>query len=55
MNKEEFIQYLETALIPDLIESGHDATAGDFLIAIKFLGGADYVDTEEVEAELTQY
>lgn len=55
MNKQEFIKYLETTLIPDLVESGHDATAGDFLIAVKFLVGADYVDPEEVEAELTQY
>lgn len=55
MNKKEFLEYLETTLIPDLIESGHDATAGDFLIAVRFINGAEEVDPEEVEAELNQY
>lgn len=35
--RETFLDYLEESLIPDLIESGSEATAQDFRTAIKFL------------------
>jgi hypothetical protein len=34
---EEFITYLENTLIPDLYESGRDATAEDFETCIKHM------------------
>lgn len=37
MNRNEFINYLEQTLIPDLKESGHTATAEDFSVAVRFL------------------
>jgi hypothetical protein len=43
MNKEEFINYLEDTLIPDLIESGHECTAEDFRACIAFMRGAEEV------------
>lgn len=36
-SKEEFIEYLEDTLIPDLIDSGLDATANDFKEAIYWM------------------
>ena len=33
-SKEEFIEYLETILIPDLQDSGSTATADDFMTAV---------------------
>lgn len=36
-NKEEYIDYLEDTLIPDLKEAGSDATAQDFEEAIHWL------------------
>jgi hypothetical protein len=36
-NKEEFVSYLESTLIPDLRESGRDATADDFQTAVYFI------------------
>lgn len=35
--REEFIAYLRETLIPDLRESGRDATADDFQTAIEFM------------------
>lgn len=34
---EEFIEYLETTLIPDLKESGRDATAEDFEKCVEYM------------------
>jgi hypothetical protein len=54
MTRKEFVQYLETTLIPDLIDSGRDATASDFAVAIRFIEdpGVDEVDQEEVDDEI---
>ena len=38
--KRDFIDYLRNTLIPDLRESGRDATADDFETAIKFMESA---------------
>ena len=37
LTKEEYIAYLETTLIPDLRESGMEATAEDFETAVMLL------------------
>ncbi len=54
MTRKEFVNYLETTLIPDLIDSGRDATASDFAVAIRFIEdpGLDEVDQEEVDDEI---
>ena len=39
-SKEEFIEYLENTLIPDLQDSGSMATAEDFATAVRFMKGA---------------
>jgi hypothetical protein len=46
--REEFVNYLETTLIPDLKESGHVNTAEDFETAVEFINNPDVseVDTE---------
>jgi len=36
-NSGDFIKYLHGTLVPDLRESGHDATADDFVQAIKYM------------------
>lgn len=41
MEKQEFINYLTETLIPDLMESGHVATAQDFMRAVWFLENPD--------------
>ena len=38
-SKEEFIEYLTYTLIPDLKDSGLDATAEDFETAVHFIKG----------------
>ena len=38
--RNEFIDFLENTLIPDLYDSGNDATAEDFETALKFIKGA---------------
>jgi hypothetical protein len=43
MSKQEFIAYLVGTLIPDLKESGSDATANDFAAAVLFMQGAKEV------------
>jgi hypothetical protein len=50
MTKEEFIDYIESTLIPDLIASGRDMTATDFKAAVLFIKGANKVkiDGDEV-------
>jgi len=40
-SKEEFIDYLENTLIPDLKESDHVATAEDFETAVGFMRDGD--------------
>lgn len=40
LTREDFIQYLEERLIPDLKESGHEYTAKDFETAVRFMKGA---------------
>lgn len=45
MTREEYIKYLEETLIPDLLASGHVATAQDFMRAVWFL---ENPDAEEV-------
>jgi hypothetical protein len=54
MTRKEFVQYLETTLIPDLIDSGREATASDFAVAIRFIEdpGVDEVDQEQVDYEI---
>jgi hypothetical protein len=37
----EFIDYLQTRLIPDLKESGHELTAKDFEYCVQFMKGDD--------------
>ena len=37
MERQEFIDYLRTRLIPDLIESGRECTAADFEMACQFM------------------
>jgi hypothetical protein len=37
MTRQEFCNYLRTTLIPDLRESGSEATADDFETALKFI------------------
>lgn len=44
ITKTEFIEYLRTTLIPDLLDSGHDRTAADLEAAILFMSGAEAVD-----------
>ena len=39
--RERFIEYLEEPLIPDLEESGHNFTAADFRIAVRFMRDED--------------
>jgi hypothetical protein len=34
---DDFIEFLETTLIPDLLDSGYDATAEDFQEAIRII------------------
>ena len=40
-NKAEFIDFLESTLIPDLEASGMDATAEDFKTAVYFMRGKE--------------
>ena len=44
MSKRDFILYLTQTLIPDLRESGRDATAADFEAAVLFMQGATEVE-----------
>jgi hypothetical protein len=46
MEDEQFIAYLEGTLIPDLRESGNDATADDFEFCLKIIRDLQ----EEVES-----
>ncbi len=45
-SKAEFIAYLQETLIPDLRESGRDATAADFEAAVLFMTGSNVVRIE---------
>lgn len=36
---QEFVDYLQNTLIPDLRESGNDETAGDFITAVQIIEG----------------
>ena len=47
--QDEFIAYLQRTLIPDLRESGKDATAEDFDTIIDFLQGATESNGWDVE------
>ena len=38
-NKADFVEYLEVTLIPDLKESGLEATAEDFETAVYYMKG----------------
>jgi hypothetical protein len=38
-SKQDFVEYLTDTLIPDLKESGMDATAEDFETAVHFMKG----------------
>tara|TARA_R100000700_G_scaffold17252_1_gene23831 strand:- start:4438 stop:4575 length:138 start_codon:yes stop_codon:yes gene_type:complete len=40
-NKADFVEYLETNLIPDLKESGLEATAEDFETAVYYIKGGE--------------
>lgn len=40
MKRSDFVQYLRETLIPDLRESGNDATAADFEACVLFMEGA---------------
>lgn len=46
MDREEFLEYLELTLIPDLIASGRASTAADFQMAAQFIEDPllDHVD-----------
>lgn len=50
MTKAEFVEYLKSTLIPDLIESGRDMTALDFMASIEFINGAEtvFLDNDEM-------
>jgi hypothetical protein len=50
MKKAEFVEYLKSTLIPDLLESGSEATAVDFMAAVEFINGAKtvFLDNDEV-------
>lgn len=37
ISADDFVDFLENTLIPDLYESGRDATAEDFETAVKFI------------------
>lgn len=37
MTRDEFVEYLQNQLIPDLMDSGHEATADDFKVAVHFI------------------
>lgn len=50
--KAEFIAYLKETLIPDLRQSGHDATAADFCAAVLFMEGAQEVEVKDDDAEI---
>ena len=41
MKRKEFVNYLRKTLIPDLRESGRDATADDFEAACEFILNPD--------------
>lgn len=43
--REDFVEYLITTLIPDLKESGRDATAEDFETAVSMI----WVEEEQIE------
>jgi len=53
MTREEFVDYLEGSLIPDLRESGRNATADDFEVAVAFIEdiGLDEVNYGEKTSE----
>lgn len=46
--REDFIEYLEETLIPDLYDSGMEETAKDFRVAVKFMRNPQL---DEVEME----
>lgn len=48
-NRQEFVDFLENTLIPDLKDSGHVETAKDFETAIEFINNPTLaeVDTEK--------
>ena len=50
MTKAEFVEYLKSTLIPDLIESERTMTALDFMAAIEFINGAKtvFLDNDEM-------
>ena len=46
MNREQFIAYLRTTLIPDLRETGMTATAADFEACCLFMEGAEEIEID---------
>jgi hypothetical protein len=52
MTRAEFLHYLKETLIPDLRQSGNNATAADFAAAALFIEGAIEVDIGEDDATL---
>ena len=52
--REEFIEFLEKTLIPDLYESGKIATAEDFETAVFFMKGETVWD-EDLNEYIEEY
>jgi hypothetical protein len=50
MDREQFLDYLQNILIPDLRASGNYATAADFCAAVLFIQGAKEVEIQEDDA-----
>lgn len=54
--KQSFINFLRETLIPDLIDSGTEATAEDFIIAVLFLENPswNHIDDKTMKKEFNK-
>ena len=52
--RDTFVDYLKGTLIPDLRESGSDATADDFMVAVAFIEDLGLEEVEVAFGETTQ-